>query len=467
MVLHSHFSRLCAFAIDPEWSISKLFAAINADLTVLVCDFATGEVTRGHKGHESENRQYRMKNQLPQTAIAFLKQKIVLSSVHSNVISYCLESNTFKIFLDFSSGNPITIFKQSPKDTNLVAAGTKNGLILLISVDKMEVIARLRGHDTEVTSLDWIYLSMRPQKQEPLEVDKKSTLQEIIAATDTSDAFDIYEDNTDAEFGVYVSESIEDRSDDEEDNQAEIQEKIHSTSDFNFLEACSSLKGDILGDGDDKGDSSKGKFEDNKEKYGVLNPDIQSVDESLESNASSRTPVLTEESLNYLDECQRMKDFVIVSKEEIAQIEDIPVIASGSREPLAWLWDVNEKNSFAKIKWHPKPRPVLPTPFTNVLWIDQNTLLVTDGNGELNEYKVSLDVNTRVLSAKEQKDKKFDAKGILSMCKSEDGSLIWTSSIHRHISCLDVKNSFEKIVSLDTVQLRIHHIIENPIDSNV
>lgn len=362
--------------------------------------------------------------------------------------------------------NPITILKQSPKDDNMIAAGTKNGLVLLIALDKMEIVAKLRGHDTEVSCLDWMYVSMKPS---PVAKEKdKASLQNLIASTDTSDIFDIYEEHRDQEFGVYKA-AVEDRSDDEETNDAEIHEKNVSDSNFNFLEACESLKVDILADEEPEalGPSKPGTYEDNKDQYGVKNEDNLSGDESLQSNASSRTPVLTEESLNYLDECQRLKDFVVVSKEEIAQIDEIPVLASGSREQVAWLWDVNERRDFCKIKWHPKPRPTLPTPFTNLLWIDQSTLLITDGNGELNEYKIDFHVDSRTITSKEQKEKTFDAKGILNMCKSDDGSVIWTSSIHRHISCLDVRKNFEKIVSLDTIQVRIHFVVENPIDSNV
>lgn len=382
--------------------------------------------------------------------------------MNSNAVLYCLATNTTKIFLNFSSRNPISIFKQSTKEPNVIAAGTKNGLVLLIAYDKMEIVAKLRGHDTEITSLDWMYLSMKPP---PVEADSKVSLEKLIASTDTSDCFDIYVDNVDTEFGVYES-AVETCSDDEETNQSEFQEKILNNSNFNFLEACNNLKGDILAE-ETKGETSEGTFEENKEQYGVKNETNPSCDESLESNASSRTPVLTEESLNFVEEAQRMKDFVIVSKEEVAQVDDIPVLASGSREQVAWLWDVNEKTSFCKIKWHPKTRPSLPAPFTNVLWIDEQTILVTDGNGDIIEYKVSLDVNTKTLTAKEQKEKKFDAKGVLNICKSDDSSVLWTSSIHRHISCLSLKQTLEKIVSLDTIQLRIHYIVENPIDSNV
>lgn len=437
---------------------------MNGDYNVFVYDFTSGSVVKGHKGHATDSNP--LKDHQASKAIAFLRQNVILSSVNSNLINYCVASNTFKIFLDFSTRNPMTIMKQSPKDQNLVAAGTKNGLVLLISVDKMEVVSKLRGHDTEISSLDWMYLSMKASKEAAMEKDSKCSLEKLIASTDTYDCFDIYEDSNDQEFGVY-NRSIEQKSDDEEANVGDMQEKIVSNSNFNFLEACSSLKSQILDDDSMKVDSPKGTYEENKDQYGVKNPDNASLDESLQSNASSRTPVLTEESLNYLDECQRMKDFVIVTEEEIAQIDEIPVLASGSREQIAWLWDVNERTSFSKIKWHPKSRTVLPSAFTNVLWIDQSTLLVTDANGDINEYKISLDINTRALTFKEQKDKKFDAKGVLSMCRTDDSSLIWTSSIHRHISCLDVAKEYEKIISLDTIQLRIHYIAENPIDSNV
>lgn len=390
----------------------------------------------------------------------------MLSSVNSNIINFCLVTNTFKIFIDVSSRNPISIMKQSPKDSNLVAAGTKNGLILLLSVDKMEISAKLRCHDAEISSLDWMYLTTKKPKEVSKAVDSKSSLEHLIASTDTSDIFDIYVENGEPEFGVYEKE-VQTCSDDEESNVADFQEKIVSNSNFNYLEACRDLKTVILSEENDRDDRTKGTYEENKDQYGMKNQINPSCDESLASNASSRTPVLTEESLNYLDECQRMKDFAGISNEGTPQLDEIPVLASGSREPVAWIWDIKERTAFCKIKWHPKTKQSLPNPFTNVLWVDESTLLITDGNGDLNEYKIRFDVNTRALVSKEQKDKKFDAKGILNMCRSEDGSVIWTSSIHRHISCLDVKNEFKKIVSLDTIQLRIHFIVENPIDSNL
>jgi WD40 repeat protein len=316
----------------------------------------------------------------------------------------------------------------------VIAAGTKNGLILLIALDKMEITARLRGHDMEVTSLDWMYLSMTPKVG-------NVSLENLIASTDTSDCFDIYTDNTEPEFGDFRGETKE----------VEVKgREMVNNSNFNFLEACSELKNEILAEDGGNDNCPQEKFEDNAARFNIQTPKTPS--ESLESNASSDSLKL------------EAKDFVVVSKKDVDL--EVPVLASGSQEQLAWLWDVEQRAQFCKIKWHPKNRPALPSPFTNVLWMNQETLLVTDGNGDINEFEISLDVNARKLTSK-AKERKFDARGVLNLCRSKDGAVLWTSSIHRHISCLEVAKNFEKVISLDTMQLRVHFVVENPIDSNV
>lgn len=457
--------RLSAFTIDPDWSETKRFAVVNGSQQVLVMDFETGQVIKGHKGHCTE----KPKVEIPQTlysAIAFANHNTLISSTNSNVINYCLPTNTFKVYLDLSSRNPITILKQSPDNSNMMAAGTKNGLILLIAIDKMEIVARLRGHDTEITSLEWITFSSQPnQEKEPDSIALKSAI--ATATADSAELFDIYSYDDTAEFGVY-REATEDGSDDEVTNEAEIQEKIQNNSNFDFLEACNELKGDILANGCSTSSNSgalKGTFEENKDKYGIKNDENPSIDESMESNASSHTPVLTEESLNFLDEYQRMKDFVKPDKQDLPNPNQIAVLASGSREPVVWMWNVNERIELAKIKWHPKPKPLLPAAFTNVLWIGQKILLITDSNGDLVEYKIAFDSKKKSVTSEKQ-ERTFDAKGILNLCKSNDESVVWALSIHRNISCLETSH-FSKIISLDTIQLRIHYIVENPIDSNV
>lgn len=448
--------KLNCFALCPNYNDTKRIALINGDYQVLVYNFQIEEIIKGHKGHCDElNKQYQF------SAITFTSSNIVLSSLNSDVIKFCLLTNTFKSYPDFSNRNPITILKKSPKDCELVAAGTKNGLILLIDSEKMEIKARLRGQDSEITSLDFMVFPVIPKDSTKINNVKRAVKQSV--PVDDSDIFDIYKtDKIEDEFGAF-QENVEDRSDDEETNEAEMKEKVHNTTDFNFLEACSDLKYQILcrdGENSAPGNRNSGTFDDNKEQYGMKNEDTPSVDVSIASNRSSHTPVFTEESLNYIDECQRLKELDDKSKDE-----DIVVLASGSRECVVWLWDIIEHTALHKIRWHPKAKNLLPAIFTNVLWLNKEILLFTDNNGEVVEHKIKFDERNKKVTDQRQK-RTYDVKGVLNICKSNDSSLLWMSSIHRHICCLETQN-LTKIISLDTLQIRIHYIIENPIESNV
>lgn len=464
------FSRLNCFALCPNFKETKRLAAINGDFHVLVYNFETGEIVRAHKGHYDEMNK---PNQF--TAITFTTSNVVISSFHSDLIKFCLLSNSFKTYPDFASRNSVTIMKTSPKDPNLIAAGTKNGLILLIDSDKMEIKVRIRGQDMEITSLDFMIFPIQPKENFVQQQLKKKKILEAKTTSNTSstaanaddDIFDLYTyEKVENEFGVYQDAS-EEKSDYEESNVAAFQEKVHATSDFNFLEACTNLKDQIMcKDTSNVCDANGSKYEDNKEQYGVKNDENPSVDLSIESNPSSHTPVLTEESINYLEECQRMKDFAVTSKQQPEENE-LLVLASGSRECVVYLWDVIEHTALHKIRWHPKEKKshLLPAPFTNVLWMNAETLLITDNNGDINEYKIKFDAKKRSISDQRQK-KTFDVKGALNICKSADSSVLWVSSIHRHICCFETQ-TYSKIISIDTLQIRIHYIEENPIDSHV
>jgi WD40 repeat protein len=435
------FSRVFSLSVNPNWSESQYFAVINSDFHVLVYDFNSGEVIKGHKGHEKEQ------NSIPPTALAFLSQNAILSSINSSVVYFDLPTNSFKFFFNLSSRNPITIFKQSPIDSNLVAAGTKNGLILLLKVDKMQIIARLRQHDTEICSLDWFYFT------------KKSSLANVSLSNliaDSSDCFDIYEDlREDNEFGVTRGGF--------DDSDLEAREKVTSDANFDFLEACKSLKDQILEEPAEEIQDKTEKYQENRDQYGIKDkkcePEVSSED-SIASNASSRTPHLTSDS----DDAPEKKEFVFVSKKDVRSCDEIAMLASGSKEQFIWIWNIDEKVSIHKISYHPKKQSALPQPFTNVMWMNQENLIITDGNGNLNEYNINFDFKTKKITSKLNQNKRFYIQGVLNLCRYEDN--IWTSSIHRNISCIDYKTN-KKVISLDTIQLRIHYLVENHFDSNL
>lgn len=351
-----------------------------------------------------------------------------------------------------------------------MAAGTKNGLILVFDTEKVEALFKLRGHDKEITSLDWMYFPIEKASSTSVACTPKKTPAKKNKppppCDNDADLFDIYSfDHLENEFGEY-RQKIKDVSDDEESNSGDMKEPVPENADFNFLEACNSLKGQIMGDEEKCNkniDKSKKTFEQNKEQYG-LDKNDGSIDDSLESNASSATPVLTDESP---DEGQKLKDFVVVAKlEGLVAVDYFPILASGAMEQSVWLWDVNGKVALTKTNYHPsKKRSSLPSPFTNVLWIDLQTLIITDFNGDLFEYKCEFNSIEKSMLL-EKNEKTFPAKAVLNMCKSTDSSIIWTSSLYRHINCMDFQ-SCELLLTLDTLQLCIHQLTENPFDSNV
>lgn len=347
-----------------------------------------------------------------------------------------------------------------------MAAGTKNGLILVFDTEKIEVQFRLRGHDKDITSLDWMYFPIENGSSTTVACTPKKTpakKNKPPPPDPDADLFDIYSfDHLENEFGEY-RQKVEDVSDDDEPNTSDMKDTLQENTDFNFLEACTSLKGQILGDEEKCNkniDKSKKTFEQNKELYGLTKND-GSIDESLESNVSSATPVLTDDSP------EKLKDFVVVkTPETLIAVDYFPILASGAMEQSVWLWDVIGKVALTKTQYHPsKKRSSLPSPFTNVLWIDMQTLIITDFNGDIFEYKVEFNSSEKSMVL-EKNERIFPAKAVLNICKSKDSSIIWTSSLHRHINCMEFQTC-ELLVTLDTLQLCIHQLTENPIDSNV
>lgn len=60
----------------------------------------------------------------------------VLSIDRNAFVKYCLRSNTFKVFDDnfILKRGTITVLKASPYDENILALGTKNGLITVVNL---------------------------------------------------------------------------------------------------------------------------------------------------------------------------------------------------------------------------------------------------------------------------------------------------------------------------------------------
>lgn len=111
----------------------------------------------------------------------------------------------------------------------------------------------LRGHDTEISCLDWMVFKLPPvTAKKSVKNQKKRNRPRPVA--DTSDLFDIYSfDHLDDEFGTMIDKKVKvpyntniDDTIIDESTIAETSPTIQNNEKFNFIEACQSLKDDIL-----------------------------------------------------------------------------------------------------------------------------------------------------------------------------------------------------------------------------
>lgn len=113
------------FDCDPNWTANtKQFAFIDKECIVHVWDLNAGKRVLGHRGHFGR----------PSTssAMCYTNNRQIISIVGSVCIRYCVTSNTFMTY-NLTKNHAVTIVKVSPYDENIVAAGTKYGLIILFN----------------------------------------------------------------------------------------------------------------------------------------------------------------------------------------------------------------------------------------------------------------------------------------------------------------------------------------------
>lgn len=379
-----------AIDFNPNWLEVKEFVTLNEEHIVTVWNFNDATMIKGHKVHLS-------KNWKPNShcAIAYTKDAKILSVDENHFVKYCSQSNTYVIEAHFRKiiRNIVVMLKTSPYDKDVFAVGCKDGLVLLMNLKKMEILHKLRGHDREITSMDWILLPNKPNAPTaPVAVAPAAgTLQEMLDPLNNVDTFDIYSyDHLENEFGTIQEKFTE------EEPEEEIPEKeIEQNENFNFIEACQNLMEDIICGIDVKEDEKP----EEKDEPGCSSALTQFADLNLnETRNDSMVPVLSPpaspEKDDFLEECRKVKDFIVVSKigDEIIENsnEDRVYLATASKEKWIWLWDCGSGGSMHRInmsyvgatKYAPK------NIFTVVKWVDESTLLSNNPNGDLVQWNI-------------------------------------------------------------------------------
>lgn len=363
---------------------------MNDHNVISVWDLDTESVRRGHKAHQPlQHRNGSDDASGPSTSghnngiiggvMCMAKDRQVLSIDRNNFVKYCLVSNTYSTLCTHIIQKPhnVCALKSSPYDSDMLAVGYLNGLILVVDVKKSAVLQKLRSHESGIVSLEWMRITI--DNAQPIEIPVESGSFARIdnrqwipgrdapkPIVDEGDMFDIFSfDYLEEEFGTISKPA---RRKDTEDSEVDAEtivgtgKGIVKEDDFNYDEACVSLRQKIVGEHMDTEKKSLPKVEcppvnvsevnrimadfaitNDSEEENKANNDIKEIDPA---NASTRSTIgSTQDVAEFAD----IEDELTEMKTTVEKAGRI-YLASGAQEPYVTIWDVNEGTVSDKLK---------------------------------------------------------------------------------------------------------------------
>lgn len=274
------FSSVKSIVCDPNWSSSKWFVTMNDHNVISVWNLETESVCRGHKAHQQRHQRNdvegvatpRAPNHNSNSdggAMCITKDRHVLSIDRNAFVKYSIASNTYTLFNEnlVQKANTVCALKASPYDVDILAIGYRNGLISIVNLKQSTILQRLRAHDTEIVSLEWMRITA--DDAQPIEITvepprlikraecrkpampRRDAPQPIV---DEGDMFDIHSfDYLEEEFGT-ISKPVRPRDVDDStidgDSIAGTGKGIVNNENFDFAEACESLREQIASERD-------------------------------------------------------------------------------------------------------------------------------------------------------------------------------------------------------------------------
>ncbi|XP_055597200.1 protein rigor mortis [Uranotaenia lowii] len=477
----SNKASIKSMACSSDWNEKREFAILDDHNVLCIWDMDKEAPVKGHKGHFLKRQHTRDKDVC--SAICFSQTEKVISVDYSELIVYCLLTDTFKVYPDFfKQSMTVVILSPSPHDRYIFAAGTRSGLVLLFSIKDMTILYTMRGHDKEIVSIDWMQVpvipedcsaSWRREERPKIEARKKKERDSDenppqvenppaeAAVADASDIFDIYDYNeNEEEFGTII-----DRETSSYNKRDRFRDKIHTTEGFNFLEACQSLKQDII-------EAQKQENEEDDDALG---------DESR--------PLINTDDENELDDAEKLRDYIIVddegkekqesaesnkSQNELARL----IMVTGSREQSIYFWDVESGVAIDRVfnQTSSSFKKMSPSTFITVAWINPEKIVANNQSGHVFEWKVNFRFRaTRVRMTSKMNSVRYPVDGIVSVVRAK-GSIasndpnkeyLWCLSMNRKILALSIKDRPEVIVDLTSMASGNMVIQENPHESTV
>lgn len=368
------------------------------------------KVCHGHRAHIKDADTGAYDSQLG-GAMCITKSGQVLSIDRNAFVKYCLRSNTYKIFDDnfILKRGTVSVLKASPYDENIVALGTKNGLITIVNLkgnifafilikqkhlNKMaffflfsesSVLHKLRSHDSEIVSLNWtswkpsvsiqsnvvsgvterlskMKVSNPKETKKTLKQEKENGREAPKPIVDAGDMFDIHSfDYLEDEFGT-ITESkkcrerldkstVEDATDDRTTGT--------NNENFDFAEACQSLRDQIRSNQSDTDgsemncDASAINISDIKNLK--LNDANDSYVCSSAHDSDREENVSDAENVNEHHAEVESNQWKTKSSESKTPETETIYLASGAQEPFIVIWNIDNGSIYDKIQLKSQP----------------------------------------------------------------------------------------------------------------
>ncbi|XP_022228177.2 protein rigor mortis [Drosophila obscura] len=525
---------IIALDVSPMWGKrSQPFAIVGDDLSVQVWDCMLGGAVTGHKAHQHQHEARNFRGNRPfETSVlmSYMSNGNILSIDASDLVIYCVASNTYcrrPIFIP-SRVHRLEVLRCSPYNDNIFAVGTALGAVLVCDLLKMSILYKFTGHKSCINGLAWRQVSL-PYEEEMLnelssraeqwrshkanedEVAEAKVEVKVEAeaeapskpkpkppqlvkskAAESDDPFDIYNfDHLECEFGAPV-DARRKSSDDCGDDFVGL-EKPAGAAALDFVEACESMRADIMANRSEAGgESGHQHVEVTLDDCQPTKPTGPLSDASTISNNGSRTSNnqnaalpsdSTEGSLEVIQYSSSSDDAVIVDGDaakpkrevlhhiyhraevhapETPQIQVNPVpdsiislveesstesinlssinssirpdvlLVSIDSEEVVMIWNTNTGAHAGKNYSHIKSTDQ----YCSVLWLNDRTI-VSLGRHQLSFW--SLVYDRKVLRYKISKDNahKCGTKDILSVASTCSNRQLWVCKTNRTTGLMD------------------------------
>lgn len=116
---------------------------MNDKNVIWVWDLESGKIRYAHKGHVAAQKALDKDKTSSGIggAMCITSDRQVLSIDGNAFVKYCLVSNTYTTFADnfINKRHTVVLIKSSPYDSNIVAVGYRNGLIVVVNIAGMYV----------------------------------------------------------------------------------------------------------------------------------------------------------------------------------------------------------------------------------------------------------------------------------------------------------------------------------------